>query len=101
MYYQAAINEDHLNKKIRRAPKGAAAQAAAQKRRVEEEQAAAQKRKVEEEQARAREATKKIKLEMISNDQFFKRLQENNNANNFSNELKHYILGLNNNNFKV
>ena len=88
-YFQASINDRDLRKETRRAPKGAAAQLAAQKRRAEQEQ------------AQAREATKKIKLELISDEQFFKKLAENNNFSNFSNELKHHILGLNNNNFLV
>ena len=44
---------------------------------------------------------KKIKKEIIDDKTFFKKLVDNNNENNFSNELKHFILGLNNENFKL
>ena len=81
-YFQACINDRDLKKLTRRAPKGAAAQLAAQKRRADQQQ------------AQAGETQKKIKLENISDEQFFKKLAENHNANNFSNELKHKILSL-------
>ena len=44
---------------------------------------------------------KKIKKEIIDDKTFFKKLVDNNNENNFSNELKHFILRLNNENFKL
>ena len=78
-YFQASINDRDLKKETRRAPKGAAAQLAAQKRRAEQQQ-----------QAQDTGKQKKIKLENISDEQFFKKLAEN----KISNELKHKILSL-------
>ena len=54
---------------------------------------AAKKRKVEEQQALAGE-TKNMGLEIIDDDTFFKRLKKKNNEHKFSNEYKHYLLGL-------
>ena len=61
---------------------------------------AAKKRKVEEKQALAGE-TKKMRQEIIDDTTFLKRLEKKNIENKFSNELKHFILGLNDNNFKL
>lgn len=84
--FKASINPRDLNKAKRREPKGAAAQMAAQKRKVEEQQ------EIEK---------KKIRQEIIDDTTFIKRLKKNMKENNFSNELKHCILGLNNDNFKL
>jgi len=86
VWIKASINPRDLNKAKRREPKGAAAQMAAQKRKVEEQQ------EIEK---------KKIRQEIIDDTTFIKRLKKNMKENNFSNELKHCILGLNNDNFKL
>ena len=59
---------------------------------------AAQKRRAEEQQASS-EAEKKIKLEEITNDTFKEIINKRIDNNDFCLRLKHYILGLNNNNF--
>ena len=80
--FQASINIRDLEKAKRREPKGAAAQMAAQKRKAEEQKALARE-------------------EIIDDTTFIKRLKKNMKENDFSNELKHCILGLNNDNFKL
>lgn len=86
LWIKAAIIPRDLNKSERRGLQGAAAQIAANKRRAEEQQA----------QARGNtEKKKKIKkLEEISNDTFKNMIMEKIDNNEYSNEQKHYILGL-------
>ena len=68
-----------MEKETRRGLQGAAAQQAAHKRKAEQQQ-----------QAQDTGKQKKIKLENISDEQFFKKLAKN----KISNELKHEILSL-------
>ena len=86
IHLQSSINDRDLEKPQRRLPKGAAAQMAAQKRRAEEQQA-------------TRETEKKRKLEEITNDTFKQMINTRIDNNDFCLRLKHYILGLNNDNF--
>ena len=86
IHLQSSINDRDLEKPQRRLPKGAAAQMAAQKRRAEEQQA-------------TRETEKKRKLEEITNDTFKQIINTRIDNNDFCLGLKHYILGLNNDNF--
>ena len=86
MHFQAAIIPRDLNKSERRGLQGAAAQIAANKRRAEEQQAQAR--------GNAEKKKKMKKLEEISNDTFKNMIMEKIDNNEYSNEQKHFILGL-------
>ena len=86
LHFQASLNLRDLNKPERRGLQGAAAQIAATKRRAEEQQT----------QARGRTVRKRKmeELEEISNNTFKMKIMEKIDNNEYSNELKHYILSL-------